>query len=194
MFNGLEGWQFEPASWMLLGLHVCFSPTHPLFCCFPSQQYVHLPRSKRSMLLWHSKRWHLSVRSNRSLTSLQTCCTWNIQAVDQLEDLLHEKSRAVRLPEAFNRSTGTSLELHIVGLPSILIDSLRPCCKPQLRSPSTVCSITSAMLKTIRRVFGSPKPACPDYTGKSGLTYSFKKLIQRRPETGSVWIATYVTI
>nr|POE59345.1 serine/threonine-protein kinase ssn3 [Quercus suber] len=31
-----------------------------------------------------------------------------------------------------------------------------------------------------------------DYLGTSGVVYSFKRLIQRRSETGSVWIAQYV--
>lgn len=46
---------------------------------------------------------------------------------------------------------------------------------------------------TLRAAHSSSKQV-PVYIGSSGLTYSFQKLIQRRPETGSVWIAEHVLI
>ncbi|KAF2764864.1 kinase domain-containing protein [Teratosphaeria nubilosa] len=41
---------------------------------------------------------------------------------------------------------------------------------------------------SIRMAHSSSRP-CPDYIGESGLKYQFQQIVQRRPETGSVWIA-----
>lgn len=57
---------------------------------------------------------------------------------------------------------------------------------------TNVFSITHAMFRSTLRAAHSSSKLIPDYVGSSGLTYSFQKLIQRRPETGSVWMAEHV--